>query len=197
MAKTMPGVIVDIGTGDGKFVHNLAREFPDRFIIGIDPNAQGMEKLSGKVGKKPERGGVENALYVVADVANLPTELNAVADQVFINLPWGSLLQGIVLGDETTWKNIRNICKPGAIMDILCGYSEQRESAQMEQLGMPPLYEQMIQDEMIPKIQKIGFHAQEVSAITADRLGDYPSTWAKKLQFRQGDKVYHIRLIAV
>lgn len=193
----MPGVIVDIGTGDGKFVHNLARENPDRFIIGIDPNAKGMEKLSGKVGKKPERGGVENALYVIADVTNLPDELEGVADQVFINLPWGTLLQGIVLGDDATWQNIRKICKPGALVDILCGYSEQRDAAQIEQLGIPPVYEQCIQDEMIPKVQQIGFEVGAVEAITAENLGDYPSTWAKKLQFRQGEKVHHIRLKAV
>ena len=34
----MPGVIVDIGCGDGKFTYKLAKENPDRFVIGIDPS---------------------------------------------------------------------------------------------------------------------------------------------------------------
>ena len=35
---TGAGVVVDIGTGDGNFVYQAARENPTKFFIGIDAN---------------------------------------------------------------------------------------------------------------------------------------------------------------
>ena len=37
---TGAGVIIDIGTGDGRFVYQSARRNPNKFYIGIDPNTR-------------------------------------------------------------------------------------------------------------------------------------------------------------
>jgi 16S rRNA (adenine(1408)-N(1))-methyltransferase len=56
-------VIVDIGTGDGRFVYQSARENPRKFYIGIDPNVRPLEKISEKIYRKPAKGGATNALF--------------------------------------------------------------------------------------------------------------------------------------
>ena len=38
--RTGEGVIIDIGTGDGRFVYQSARQNPNKFYIGIDPNTR-------------------------------------------------------------------------------------------------------------------------------------------------------------
>jgi 16S rRNA (adenine(1408)-N(1))-methyltransferase len=48
-------VIVDIGTGDGRFVYQCARENPARFYIGIDANAKPLEKVSMRATRNPQR----------------------------------------------------------------------------------------------------------------------------------------------
>ena len=47
------GVIIDIGTEDGRFVYQSARRNPNKFYIGIDPNTRPLEKISEKIHRKP------------------------------------------------------------------------------------------------------------------------------------------------
>ncbi len=101
----MPGVVVDIGTGDGEFVYAIAKDNPDRFIIGIDPDYKGLEKSSTRIYKKAPKGGLDNALFVLGSIEALPEELNDIANQVFINFPWSGLLKGIVLVEDDTFPN--------------------------------------------------------------------------------------------
>jgi tRNA G46 methylase TrmB len=39
------GVIIDLGTGDGRFVYQSARQNPKKFYIGIDPNVRPLQKI--------------------------------------------------------------------------------------------------------------------------------------------------------
>ncbi len=187
----MPGIIVDIGTGDGKFTYQVAKENPDRFIIGIDPAQKGLEKVSAKIYKKPAKGGLKNALFVLADVENLPEELNGLANQVFINFPWSSLLKGIVLIEDKTWDSIKRVCQKGAIIDLVLGYGDISES---DKLSLPKFDLDYIKEEMIPKLIKKGFSLVKVRELTNKDLKTYSSSWAKKLSFGRERLFFYIRL---
>jgi len=65
---TAEGVVVDIGTGDGRFVYNSARANPSKFYIGIDANAKPLEKISMKATRKIAKGGLPNVLFIQAAV---------------------------------------------------------------------------------------------------------------------------------
>ncbi|HKS08585.1 MAG TPA: methyltransferase domain-containing protein [Pyrinomonadaceae bacterium] len=82
---TGEGIIVDIGTGDGRFVYQSARQNPKKFYIGIDPNVSPLEKISEKIYRKPAKGGAPNALFIQAAVEDLPAELNGVADELHVH----------------------------------------------------------------------------------------------------------------
>ena len=51
-------MIIDIGTGDGRFVYQSARRNPNKFYIGIDPNTRPLTKISEKIHRKPAKGGL-------------------------------------------------------------------------------------------------------------------------------------------
>ena len=72
---TGEGVIIDIGTGDGRFVYQSARQNPTKFYIGIDPNTRPLEKISEKIYRKPAKGGAGNVLFIQAAIEDLPAEL--------------------------------------------------------------------------------------------------------------------------
>lgn len=182
-ARAKGGIIVDIGTGDGKFTYRIAKENPSRLVIGIDPNAKGIEKYSAKIYKKPAKGGLENALFVMASVEDLPKELDGIANQVFINFPWGSLLAGIVKVEDNCWDNIKRICKKGAYIDLLFGYDEKIDRSEIKRLNLPVLSRNFIYKILIPKLQDIGLEVIEAKQLTANQLTNYPSTWAKKMVF--------------
>src|SRR6185312_2067943 len=104
------GVIIDIGTGDGRFVYQSARQNPEKFYIGIDPNTPPLEKISEKIHRQPAKGGAPNVLFIQAAVEDLPAELDGVADEVHVHFPWPSLLRAVASGDVSVLRNLRRIC---------------------------------------------------------------------------------------
>ena len=97
---TGEGIVIDIGTGDGRFVFAAARGNPNKFFIGIDANIKPLAKPSMRATRKPSKGGLPNALFVQAAVEDLPQELEGAADEMHIHFPWGSLLQAVATGDR-------------------------------------------------------------------------------------------------
>ena len=194
----MPGVIIDIGTGDGRFVYELAKQHPDKVIIGIDPNHKSLIEKSLKIYKKKEKGGLSNALYVLAGVENLPPELMGVANQIFINFPWGSLLTSVAKVDETVWRNIRKLCQRGTLVDIVFGYDPERDNDDaVAEEKLPELDDDYVKNIMLPKLKGLGFEPLSVQLIGSTQMKDYPSSWAKKLSFGKERAIYHIRLRTV
>jgi Methyltransferase domain len=93
------GATVDLGTGDGRAVLAAAAARPDRLAVGVDASAAAMAEASWRAARRSERGGLPNAVFVVAAAEALPPELDGVADLVTIQFPWGSLLKGLLDAD--------------------------------------------------------------------------------------------------
>jgi 16S rRNA (adenine(1408)-N(1))-methyltransferase len=91
---------------------------PDRLVVGVDANAAGMTAAS-RAAAKPSRGGLPNALFVVAAAEALPAELEGVADLVTVHFPWGSLLRGLLGADPATMTGLTRVLRPGATLQLL------------------------------------------------------------------------------
>ena len=77
-----------------------ARREPDSLVIGVDANADAMAESSRRAAAPERKGGLPNALFVVAAAERLPPELRGIAAEVSILLPWGSLLRGALAFDD-------------------------------------------------------------------------------------------------
>ena len=178
---TGEGVIVDIGTGDGRFVYQSARQNPTKLYIGIDPNARPLEKISEKIHRKPAKGGAPNVLFIQAAVEDLPSELNGVADEVHVHFPWGSLLRAVATGDITVLENLRRICAPEALLEIVIGLDPARDQTEIERLDLTPLCIDFIDQELVPKYRAAGFETIERGIIAASDWPEFNTSWAKRL----------------
>ncbi len=176
-------VVVDLGTGDGKFVYNLAKKQPDTFFIGLDADRSNLVVYSAKTAKKPQRGGVSNLLYVIANAENLPAELCGTADTVWIVLPWGSLLQGIAQGQANLLSNIVKISAPGAELKAIITYEIEYEAAEIEKLGLPELSLAYVDKVLAPRFWQQGLSLMERKFLTNQELKAVTSTWAKRLGY--------------
>jgi 16S rRNA (adenine(1408)-N(1))-methyltransferase len=175
-------VIVDIGTGDGRYVYRSARANPDKFYIGIDVQRKALEKVSEKIHRKPDRGGLPNVLFVHAPVEELPTELNHVADEIHVHFPWGSLLRSVAVGDKGVLGGLRKIAAPGAWLEVLVGLDEGKDSSEAVRLQLPALTEEYLQSTLIPRYEAAGFDVQESGIIPHSKWPHLETTWAKRLQ---------------
>jgi 16S rRNA (adenine(1408)-N(1))-methyltransferase len=107
------GLVLDIGTGDGKHVLATARRNPGTLVVGLDAGPDAMRRTAARAAAKPAKGGQPNALFVWAAVEQLPAELTGVT-AVHVLMPWGSLLRAIVAPDEGVLRAIASACAPGA-----------------------------------------------------------------------------------
>ena len=174
-------MVVDIGTGDGRYVYRSARANPNKFYIGIDAQRKALEKISEKVHRRPKKGGLPNVLFVHAPVEELPAELNNVADEIHIHFPWGSLLRSIAVGDKAVLGGLRRIAAPGAWLEILVGVDEYRDSGEMARLELPPLTEEYVRSRLAPSYALAGFEVEESGISSLAELPHIETTWAKRL----------------
>jgi 16S rRNA (adenine(1408)-N(1))-methyltransferase len=101
----------------------------DRLIVGVDANAEAMATASRRAAAKPSRGGLPNAVFVVAAAEALPTELDGVADVVTVHFPWGSLLRGLLGADAATMTGLTRVLRPGATLQMLLSSTDRDRGA--------------------------------------------------------------------
>jgi 16S rRNA (adenine(1408)-N(1))-methyltransferase len=166
---------VDIGTGDGAFVYRSARADAERLYVGLDSNAENLDEVSRKTGRKPARGGVPNALFVHATVEALPAELAGLAARVTILLPWGSLLRAVLEPDVAILAGIRALCRPGATL--------------MAVVGEP------VDEAIVSRYREAGF-AAAIAPLDAGEVRELRTTWAARLAFGRARRFTQITATA-
>ncbi|MBD0325287.1 MAG: methyltransferase domain-containing protein [Pyrinomonadaceae bacterium] len=181
-SHTGAGIVVDIGTGDGRFVYQSARENQTKFFIGIDPSTRALEKISEKIYRKPSKGGLPNVLFVQAAVESLPAELDGVADELHIHFPWGSLLRAVLSADADVLCNLRRICAPGCLLEIIIGLDPSRDRAEIERLALPILSLEYLEKVLTPKYRAAGFDVLEKGVLTQADWSQLQTSWARRLQ---------------
>ena len=174
---TGEGVIIDIGTGDGRFVYQSARRNPNKFYIGIDPNTRPLEKISEKIHRKTTKGGAPNALFIQSAVEDLPAELDGVANEVHVHFPWGSLLRAVATGDVVVMRNLRRICAVDALLEVVVGIDPVRDQNEIERLQIKP---QFIDEVLVENYRAAGFEIIETGQRVSSQSLD--TSWAKRLQ---------------
>lgn len=159
-------LILDLGTGDGRFVRDWARTFPQMAIIGVDLCAANVRNVS--------RGAGGNARFLIADACALSEEIFARADLVNIAFPWGLLLRHILAGNNSLVTRIVAASKPGAMLKIVIN----ADSARSCGLGMS-----QAQNRILNALSVSGAANPLVTSLERDDLKALPSTWAKRLAF--------------
>lgn len=192
LRPTGEGIIIDIGTGDGLFVFECARQNPKKFYIGIDANTRPLEKISEKVHRKPAKGGLANVLFLQAAVEDLPSELDGVADEVHVHFPWGSLLGAVAAGNEAVLRNLRRICSADALLEIVIGFDPVRDVSELNRLEIPSLSLDYIDLVLAPRYEESGFTIIERGVLPQSEWANVQTSWAKRLKGRAGRSLTYI-----
>lgn len=174
---------MDIGTGDGRFVYQMARKNPQRLYIGIDASSEALVKVSEKIHRNPKHGGAKNALFLQARVENLPEELSGIADEVHIHFPWGSLLGALLKPDETVLASLRRICKKEALLEVITSIDETRDATELARLGITEhVDDDYIERILSPRFQSCGLRITEHGSIPPGNWPDLCTSWTAKLK---------------
>ncbi|MGO9874934.1 MAG: hypothetical protein ACLPVY_14165 [Acidimicrobiia bacterium] len=172
---------VDVGTGDGRFAYHLASADPDRFVIGVDALAEPMGARAATATRKPVKGGRPNLVFVHAAIELLPAELERAADEVYVQLPWGGLLEGIVLARPDVLGGIATLCRTGARLMVTLNGEIWVDStpARYGQLPVPtPGY---VAEVVAPGFALVGIRLGGARYSTVAETKQLSTTWAKRL----------------
>lgn len=132
-AAAAAGTLIDIGTGEGKFILDSAREKTDWLHIGLDAAAENMMPASRTAAARKTR--LDNVVFLRGAAEKLPDQLSGLADRVTIHYPWGSLMRIAAEPDVEAMAGVRQCCKPGARLTVLLNYSVFEDRNYLERLG--------------------------------------------------------------
>jgi 16S rRNA (adenine(1408)-N(1))-methyltransferase len=169
-------VVVDLGTGDGRFVYKNALSDPKTFYIGVDPS----EKQLKIYARDAQRKKLKNILFVVGSVEYLPEELNYIANEIDVNYPWGSLLETFVKPLEINLYGLSKILKGDGIIKIIFGYDELFDPSETKRMALPSIDLDYIKAVLVPEYTRLGFKTIEYGKF--DRKSQkVETTWYKRL----------------
>jgi len=189
--------VIDIGTGDGRFVSATARANPNKFFIGIDANVKPLEKPSMKATRKPGKGGLRNALFVQASVEDLPSELDGVADEIHIHFPWGSLLKAVMSGEVRVLRSLRKIATVDCLLEIVIGIDPDRDRSELERLGLLDVDDHYLDSELIPRYKAAGFELVESGSLEPNVWSQMETSWARRLSGNESRQVTYFVFKAI
>jgi 16S rRNA (adenine(1408)-N(1))-methyltransferase len=190
LIKCYDGTVIDLGTGDGRFVYQSALKKPNLFYIGIDPSQKQLEIYSKKVVRKK----LPNVIFCLGSLEHLPLELKNKADRLVVNLPWGTLLQNIVLPSREPIQNLVGMMKRGGILDITLGYHQELEPSETARLNLPDLSEEYIKNVLVPKLEEYNLTQKKIQKMGRKKLRNMMTTWSKKLSFGKMRQTYRLSM---
>jgi 16S rRNA (adenine(1408)-N(1))-methyltransferase len=189
-------LVVDVGTGDGRFPYALAKEHPEALVVGLDLGAENLRELSHRASRRPERGGRPNVLYALAAAESPPAELAGRASEVHVTLPWGRLLEGVALGDPEVLAGLARLAAGGARLAILLNCEVWGETVPGEVHHLPAVTVEYARETLGPRFAAHGIALRDARMLTREEVARLQSTWAKRLRHgREHARFLHLEAV--
>ncbi|MGZ6296969.1 MAG: class I SAM-dependent methyltransferase [Candidatus Limnocylindrales bacterium] len=169
-------VVIDIGTGDGHVVLRRAAAEPTTLAIGLDAVAGAVADASRRAARPATRGGLPNALFVVAAAEALPAELQGVADEVTLLFPWGSLLRGLLGPDAGLGAALVGLLRPGGCLTLVVSLIERDGPA-----GQIASATSLVRD-ISSAFERAGLRLGEARPLDAAGVRAIGSSWGRRLR---------------
>jgi 16S rRNA (adenine(1408)-N(1))-methyltransferase len=167
--------LIDLGTGDGRFVRGLAEKYTENFFIGIDACRENLRVHSQQ--KLP------NALFIIASAQALPSELNGLASRLTINFPWGSLLESLLNNDPDLMDGLLTISRKQAGLEIYLNGEALRTAGWALEAGA---------DQIECSLNACGWVTKSRACLDTNALRSLSSSWAKRLAFGRDPRAVHL-----
>ncbi len=157
-------LVLDLGTGDGRYVCHLASQQPGWFVVGIDPCRENLRVSS--------RTGPSNTLFVIAAAQDLPPELRGLVSHLTINFPWGSLLDALLEAEPAVMAGIGLLCNRQASLEVRLNGGALAEAGRTLEAGT---------DMICDSLSRSGWQLNAPRVLGMPALRTFPTTWARRL----------------
>lgn len=159
-------IVLDLGTGDGRYAHTLAESRPSWFVIGLDACRENLREHS--------QAKLKNLLFIIARAQDLPRDLDGLFSHITINFPWGSLLASLLAADPKLMRGLKSVSRPGTSLSLRLNGGALAEAGKTLEAGTDRIYFNLLQ---------AGWQVKIPATMDAQALKSFPSTWARRLAF--------------
>lgn len=122
-----------------------------------------------------------NVLFLQAAVESLPTELASLADEVYVNFPWGSLLAAVVGDNVEGLIKLRKLCSPDGGLRVMVGFDEVQDKTEIERLQLPMLSHDYLTTTLAKRYRNAGFEIVECEVAAIDDVS-VETSWSRRLR---------------
>lgn len=178
---------MDLGCGDGRAVSRLAGGAPETLVIGVDANASAMAEASRRAARSSRKGGLPNALFVVAAAESLPAELCHVAGEVRILFPWGSLLRGVLGLDDAVAAGLTSLLEPGGALTAYLSV------ASRDRIDGVACLDDGVVEEVRCRLAARGLIVEGADVAPAEEVAGTGSSWGRRLAVDPERAVWRLR----
>lgn len=172
--------MIDMGTGDGRAVLDVAAREPGSLVLGLDASATAMVEASRRAAGPARKGGRPNARFVLAAAEAPPPVLAGVAELVTVRFPWGSLLRGCLGLDASVANGVAGLVATGGTLELLLAPSP-RDGLE----GVPTEVDGLVAA-AADAFRPLGFDLVVGRAAASAEIAASGSTWAKRLAAGRG-----------
>lgn len=182
LARRHDEVVIDLGTGDGRFALRTARARPNALVIAIDPVAEAMQQSAARAARKPARGGAANVVFVVAGLEQLPAVLDSLASELTINYPWGSLLRAVAWPEPDGLAAAVRLLRAGGRVGALLNASATERPDYAARHDLPPLDDpEHVEQRLVPGWTQTGLEHVEWRYLAAGEQPPHRTSWGQRL----------------
>jgi hypothetical protein len=148
-----------------------------------------MAESSLRAARPEHKGGLSNALFVVAAAERLPPELAGIAAEVTIAFPWGSLLRGTLALDDAAQAaiGIAGLVAPGGRVRALVSIDPR------DRLDLPAPADTPA-SELAARWCGYGLRLRDWRPATEPEIAAAGSTWARRLRAGRDRSVWRLEL---
>jgi 16S rRNA (adenine(1408)-N(1))-methyltransferase len=148
-----------------------------------------MAESSRRAARAVARGGLPNAMFVVAAAEQPPVELVGIADALTIYLPWGSLLRGALAIHEAAACGIVALLRPGGRATALISVTPR------DGLGLASaLDEPGAREALADRWARHGLRLEAFCSATDAEIEGTGSSWARRLRAGRSRPVWRLEL---
>ena len=173
------GLLLDVGTGDGKHALHLARRHPELLVVGLDAAKDNLRKVATKASAKPTKGGTPNLVLVWASAERLPAELRGITE-LHMLMPWGSLLRGILRPDPEMLRGLADACGPDTPFLVTLNLHAWHPPVPEVGDHPEPTPESAI-DELGPALADAGWRLDSAEYLDPEAVDALATSWTRRL----------------
>ena len=148
-----------------------------------------MVDASRRAVAKPSRGGLDNVLFLQSSLEFLPPTFEAIADEITVNYPWGSLLRAVAIPEMGLLSRLAAIARYGCQVEILINVHPFEDPSYAARIRLSGALLTTNRNAFDAAYAKAGLTVTQIDDVSTNPRA---TSWGKRLE--QGSRrILHIR----